>query len=361
MRVGKIDSWFLWSVLALLMVGIVFFYSASAALFLKTSNYPALLFNHLVIGCVGGLISCWLFSKINYLVFKKTATIAYLLALVITALVFTPLGATFNNSTRWLDLYFFTFQPVEILKITTIIFVAFLLVEFNSKLKHLSGILLWLVPLLLGGTLLILQPDRMTVIILAVVLFVMYVAAGSRWYIWVPSVVLLVVMGILMIWQTPYALNRIDGFVNCDSNFQGSCWHTNQSKIALGSGGVWGRGYNQSIQKYGNLPESQSDSIFSVVGEELGFVGCVVVILLFLSLSFSALRIALQAEIFGSLIVLGIILLFIGQALINIFSMTGIIPILGEHLPFISQGGTALFFELTAAGIIMSVSKHKKS
>ena len=359
-RLLKVDRWFLWSVLSLLIVGVFFFYSASASLLSKSgANYYGSIFNHLIIGCLGGLLVCYFFSKFNYLIFRKLATLGYIVSFVLTALTLTPLGVNYNGANRWLDFGLFTFQPSELLKVTTIIFVAFLLTEFHHKIKTWWGITLWLIPLILNSILLLLQPDKMTVIILGLVLFIMYIVAGGNWKFWLPLVLLGIIATFVIVWQTPYALNRITGFADCNNHLQGQCWHTTQSKIALGAGGLWGRGYNQSLQKYGPLPEAQSDSIFSIIGEELGFVGCGLVILLFISFAWSGLRLVRRTEGFGSLIILGAVLLPVFQAIINLYSMSGVIPILGEHLPFISQGGTAVFFELASAGIVMGISRYR--
>jgi cell division protein FtsW len=162
-------------------------------------------------------------------------------------------------------------------------------------------------------------------------------------------------------YSRPYVMSRINTFINPSSNALGSGYQIQQSLIAIGSGGVFGRGFGQSIQKFNVLPEPIGDSIFAVACEEFGFVGGVSIILFYIFFAFRGLKIAVRTnDIFGRLVVVGIVIMIVSQAFVNIGAMAGILPLSGITLPFISHGGTALFMTLLEVGIILNISKSQK-
>ena len=160
---------------------------------------------------------------------------------------------------------------------------------------------------------------------------------------------------------TPYLRARVNTFIHPSQDSQGSSYQLQQSLIAIGSGGVFGRGYGQSIQKFSYLPEPQGDSIFAVVGEELGFVGSVSIIFLYVLFAFRGLRIANRSpDLFGRLLVSGIVILITAQSFMNIASIIGVFPLTGVPLVFMSQGGTSFMIDLIAIGIVLQVSKLQR-
>jgi cell division protein FtsW len=166
----------------------------------------------------------------------------------------------------------------------------------------------------------------------------------------------------ILVYFTPYLQERVNTFINPSQDSQGSSYQIQQSFIALGSGGVFGRGFGQSIQKFSYLPEPQGDSIFAVLGEELGFVGAVITIFLYLLFLLRGFRIANRApDAFGGLLVYGIVILITAQSFMHIASVVGVFPLTGVPLVFMSQGGTALMVYMMAVGIVLNVSKFNKN
>jgi cell division protein FtsW len=213
---------------------------------------------------------------------------------------------------------------------------------------------------ILGG-LLLTQPDTDTFIVIGVSLVAMYIVAGGR----KRDVFLLGLIGILGIgalaFTRPYVMSRLTTFINPTENSLGSSYQIQQSLIAIGSGGITGRGFGQSVQKFGLLPEPVGDSIFAVAGEEFGFVGLVTLISIFLFFSSRAIKIAKRAPTpFSSFIVVGLVTYMIVESFINMAAMVGILPLSGIPLLFVSQGGTALLFALSAVGIMMNVSRYTR-
>ena len=208
---------------------------------------------------------------------------------------------------------------------------------------------------------LLLQPDTDTYLIMATSSVAMFVSAGGR----IRDVALIVIIGIalfvLLAFTRPYIMDRVQTFLDPGLDPQGAGYQIKQSLIAIGSGGALGRGFGQSIQKFEYLPEPIGDSIFAVYAEEFGFLGSVFLILLFAGFIMRGLRIASHApDLFGMLLVVGIMSLLTLQVLLNMSAMLGLVPLSGLPLPFVSHGGTALFVTLAAVGIILNVSKYQK-
>ncbi len=189
----------------------------------------------------------------------------------------------------------------------------------------------------------------------------MFLVAGGK----IKHVLILFLIGVLgltlLAFSRPYIMARINTFINPKENGQTSSYQLQQSLIAVGSGQFAGRGFGQSIQKYKFLPETISDSIFAVLAEEVGFIGCIIIVFLFLFFIFRGFRVAVKApDPFSGLLVVGIVILITLQSFINIASTLGIIPFSGIPLAFFSQGGTSMLAVLAQMGIIMNISKHKK-
>ena len=212
------------------------------------------------------------------------------------------------------------------------------------------------------GVILIAQPDIDTFVVIVAAALSMYIAAGAK----MRHVVVILFIGIAFLatlyLTKPYIKQRIDVMINPSINRQTSGYQLNQSLIAIGSGQIWGRGFGQSIQKFHYLPEPIGDSVFAVAAEEFGFVGALVIVGLFVMFSLEGLKIASKSgDDFGRLLALGIVILIVSQAFVNISGMLGILPLTGIPLPFVSHGGTALFITLVEAGIIMNISRTARS
>lgn len=365
MKRKSIDKIFAFVVFLLAFFGLVIFISASLSLLSRSgANFYGVAFNHIVFGLFGGLIGVFIFSKIPIDYFKKYSFWFFVFSVLLTLLVFVPgIGVTSNGASRWISLFGKTFQPSEVLKIATILFMAAVFTNLKDKIKdwryglgYFLGIFA-IVSIIFG-----LQPDTATIIVLCVPLLAMFFTAGAK----MRHIIIIGLVGILLftglILTKPYLKARIVTFFNPAENSLGSGYQIQQSLIAIGSGGLTGRGFGQSLQKFNFLPEAISDSIFSVFSEEFGFIGSVSILLLFVIFAIRGLKIASRVpDSFGRLTVVGIVILLTTQAFVNIAAMIGIIPLTGEPLPFISQGGSALLFEFIAIGIVFNISRYQKT
>ncbi|MFA5652161.1 MAG: putative peptidoglycan glycosyltransferase FtsW [Candidatus Paceibacterota bacterium] len=360
-----IDKIFLGTVIILLITGFIIFISASMGILAKNSaQFASIVSKQIFFGIIFGSVACFIFSKIDYKIFKRYAFPIFVGSLALTSLVFVPgLGTNLNTfATRWISLFGFTFQPVAVLNIGFIIYWAAWLTSAKEKVSTFKyGLMPMIVILSIIAFLLLNQPDTDSFLILGATCVSMFMVAGGK----KRHVAFLIFIGILCVtilaFTRPYVMSRIETYIHPNTNSQTSGYQIQQSLIAVGSGQIFGKGLGQSIQKYKFLPESISDTIFAVLAEEGGFVGCVFVILIFLFFVFRGFKIAIRSpDTFGGLLVVGIVILTILQSFTNIASVLGIIPFSGLPLAFFSQGGTAMLMILVEIGIVLNVSKFGK-
>lgn len=364
-REKNVDRVFLITVLILVFFGFTMFISASMSILAKNSSqFTSVTFNQATVGLLLGLLICFLFSKINYKIFRKFSFYILLSSIILTSLVFIPkLGLTLNGSTRWLTFAGKTIQPIEILNLAFVIYWAAWLSFAKEKVKTLKyGVIPLIILIITLGIPLVLQPDIDSVFFLSIIGMIMLLSAGGR----IKHLLMMGFFGIvcvlLIALAKPYVKERILSFLDPSKDPLTSGYQVQQSLIAIGSGKIFGRGLGQGIQKFKFLPESIGDSIFAVTGEELGFVGCVSIIVAFVFFVFRAFRIAIRSpDTFGGLLVVGIVILIISRSFMNIASMLGVMPITGVPLAFFSQGGTAMLITLAGIGIILNVSRFGKT
>jgi cell division protein FtsW len=295
---------------------------------------------------------------------KRFAPHLYLATLFLTLLVFVPgIGFHAGGATRWINVGFTTVQPAEFLKIGFVILLAWWLAP---RARQLSDFRKGLIPLLImigvPCLILLLQPNTSTALLIILTGGVMYFGANAPWRdfgILLLGIVLL--LGVVLLVR-PYALERVKTYLNPADNALTSGYQIQQSLLAIGSGGLVGRGFGQSVEKFNYLPEPDGDSVFAVFAEETGFIGALLLLLLFLGLAARGIVIAgHSSDLFGGLVALGCSFLIILQTFINIGAMLGIIPLTGLPLPFISHGGTALLATLLMCGLILNVASHRKT
>lgn len=352
--------------ITLLLVGIGFFIFISALLGLMARDsglFSAIALNQ-SISLVVGLACFYGASRIRYTAWNKYAFFMFLGGLIATTLVFVPhIGVEHAGAHRWLNIFGFSVQPAEILKFAFVLYLAawYAMVRQGiTTIKYGLGPLTAL--LAMAGVVLALQPDYGTFIILSATGISMFFVAGGSWKhiagVAVAGFLFLSVVGLFV----PYVNDRLKTFINPDRDPQGASYQIKQSLIAIGSGQIVGRGFGQSIQKFDYLPEPVGDSIFAVFAEEWGFVGSSLLIVLFLGFLLRGYRIAKRAPtIFSRLVTVGFVTMIVTQSFINIGSMLGVFPLTGDPLVFVSQGGTSLVMVLTAAGIVLNISKYGKS
>ncbi|MEQ1500031.1 MAG: putative peptidoglycan glycosyltransferase FtsW [Parcubacteria group bacterium] len=364
MKKLKVDVPFFISVLVLVITGYLIFTSASFGLLSKqTIKYANVTVNQTILGLLFGSIACFITSQVDYKIYKKYSFYIFLATVLVTLAVFVPvIGVSHGGAKRWINLVLFSFQPSELLKIGFIMFLSAWIAKVKDKIETFKfGFLPLVIMLGVVGVVLLSQPDTDTFMVTVFAGLSMFIAGGGRWkYIFIS--VLIAVLGITAIaFSRPYVMKRITTFINPAANSLDSGYQIQQSLIAVGSGGMFGRGFGQSIQKFNFLPEPIGDSIFAVSAEEFGFFGAVFIVLLFVFFAFRGLKIASVApDAFGRLMVVGIVILIVSQAFVNIGAMLGVLPLSGITLPFMSHGGTALFMTLAEVGIILNISKYKK-
>lgn len=330
------------------------------------SSYYYLL-RQLTYGGLGGIVLYLLFSRISYHFWRKFAVPVLLLGLLAVLAVFIPqLGLSAKGATRWLDVGFLIFQPSEILKFALIIYFSAWFAR-TSRSGRTSGadnswskvflpffIILGFVILLLG-----LQPDLGTLSVVLLISLAIFFFAGGK------ISVLLSLSGLLgagllsLAFFSSYQVNRLLTFINRTEDPQGIAYHINQALIAIGRGGIWGNGLGNSEQKISFLPEPMGDSIFAIFVEELGLIGAAVLITIFVLLILHLVKIARNApDRFAQLLVLGVAVWIGGQAFINMAAISGLVPLTGLPLPFVSYGGTSLATLLASLGIVANVAKQ---
>jgi len=363
-KTKHIDKILLFTILSLLVLGLVIFLSASLGLLARDGvRLGSVAFNQIFFGIFLGGIVCATFANIPYRFLGAYSVWLYVIGIILTFAVFIPgIGITFNGAKRWIMLGPISFQPSEFLKISYILFLAMWFSSFKSKIQTFQfGLIPFLAISGLAALPLILQPDMDTTMIMLLAGSAMYLVAGAD----KRHLAILVVIGLIgagaVVAIKPYVLERITTFLNPAENSLTSGYQIQQSLIAIGSGGILGRGFGQSIQKFNYLPEPTSDSIFAVASEEFGFVGALIIIALFFILFIRGIQLSNRSvDTFGGLVMLGIVILIVSQSFLNIASMLGLFPLSGLPLLFISKGGTALFFTLFATGIIFNISRYQQ-
>ncbi|MDD5099230.1 MAG: FtsW/RodA/SpoVE family cell cycle protein, partial [Candidatus Colwellbacteria bacterium] len=274
-------------------------------------------------------------------------------------LVFTPLGGNFGTASRWIEVGGIPIQPSEFLKITFIIYLA---AWITTKGKNRGGFAEGLLPFILMcgviGALLIAQPSTSILVVLLIVAGLMYFMGGLK-FSFVAAIIGIaaIALGVIII-STPYRLERFTTFLNPEADIQDSGYHLNQSLMTIGSGGLLGVGYGKSALK-SYLPEPMNDTIFAIIAEEFGFIGSIVFISLFFLLVMSGLLGSLQIrDNFGKLMLVGFSATIGVQSFIHIASVSGIMPMTGMPLPFISYGGTGIIAFMTIGGLMINILKN---
>ncbi|OHA79935.1 MAG: hypothetical protein A2747_01805 [Candidatus Yonathbacteria bacterium RIFCSPHIGHO2_01_FULL_44_41] len=362
----SIDKIFLSITALLALVGLFVFTSASFGLFARKGfSLQDLLFDQVVLGLFLGIIVAAVVAfKFPLKFLQANALYFFIGSIVISLFVFVPgVGLEHGGAHRWIDLGIISFQPSELLKLGTIIYFAALLPLFRERigtLKYAIGVTAGI--LFFPAVILLLEPDTGTFAVVFTAITAMLLAAGMK----IRHFVLIIVVSILAIGilaiARPYVGERLLTYLDPSRDPQGASYQIQKSLLAIGSGGITGRGFGQSIQKFGSLPEPTGDSIFAVVGEEFGFIGGSTIVILFLLFGVRGIQIARRApDMFESLLAVGIVILIISQSFANIAAMLGLIPLTGVPLVFVSHGGTALLFAFLEVGILLNISKLSKA
>ncbi len=351
----KLDILLLGIVTALTMFGLLMIFNASSVIAYELFGDKYSYFKDQIVWVILGYMALTFFYFFDYKKLFNLALPLLIISLAILVLVFIPgVGSSAKGAARWINIVGFRLQPSEFVKLALAIYLA---AWFSTKEKNRFLAF----SLLLGAVILLvmLQPDMGTASIILFEAVAMYFFSGGSVMHFLLGGPIAVVVGYLLIKAEPYRMSRLTSFLNLGNSFQDTSYHTKQVLIALGSGGIWGLGIGNSLQKYAYLPENVTDSIFPIIAEEFGFIGATTMIMVFAVLVYRGFYIAAKArDAFGRLLAAGIIT-FIGiQIIINLGAMTALLPLTGVPLPFISYGGSALILNLASIGILLNIAKQ---
>ncbi len=305
-----------------------------------------------------GIIIMLVTARVDYRRFEKWSIPILIISFVLLCVVLTKFGVPYNGAKRWINLGFTTLMPSEVAKFGLVIFFARLIKHNQKNMNKLSTILMFCVLIGIYAGLIVLQPNYSTALIISISLFVLLFLGGAK----LSHLSLMGLVGLVgaffIAMIKSYRIKRIMAFLNPTMDQMGDNYQVMHSLFALGSGGIFGVGLGQSTQNKLYIPEPQNDFIFSTIGEELGLIGTLFVLVLFITLIWRGYRAAIKCpDLFGSLTAAGIITMITVQMMVNICVTTKLIPVTGVPLPFISSGGSSLVVLLFQMGILLNISK----
>lgn len=345
----------------LIVFGLIMLSSASAVIAYAKFGSSYYYFKHQLIGLSIGLVAFWFFSQVDYHKWKKFAFGFLFFSIILLLLVFIPgLSAHYGKARSWINIFGFSLQPSEFVKISFLLYLAAWLETREKRLHDVyQGTGPFVTMLAVIGILMILQPDIGTLFIISITsLIVYFVGGGKTSHIFI--IILIGIIGLLvMLHVKPYQMNRFKCMADPSFSSDDICYQVNQSLIAVGSGGILGRGLGQSRQKFLYLPEVSGDSIFAIIGEEIGFIFSIILVGLYIFIFYRGYLISKKApDGFGRILAIGIVSWIAIQAMVNIGGMIALMPMTGVPLPFISYGGSAILASMSAFGILVNISKH---
>jgi len=348
--------------LILVTVGTAMIYSSSSIIALERFKDGQFFLKKQILFVFIGLVSMVLMTKIPYAQLKKLAYPGVIISFVLLALLLIPhVGLKRGGATRWLNMGFFSFQVTEMVKIAMVIFLAHLLTRKAHQLKKFTrGILVPLSVTAVIILLVLLEPDFGTAVIIAAIMLLMMGLAGSRIKHLLILAAAFIPVGIWLVWHKGYRLARLTAFLDPWKDADNTGFQIIQSLLSFGSGGAFGVGIGDGMQKLFYLPEPHTDFILSIIAEESGFIGVTIVIVMFMLFVLRGFMISLRApDLFGTLLAAGLTMVIALESFINIAGVMGIIPLKGLALPFLSYGGTSFIMSMTAVGILLNISTQK--
>jgi len=345
--------------LILVTVGTAMIYSSSSIIALEKFKDGQYFLKKQLFFVFVGLSSMIIMTRISYTQLRKWAYPGMLLSFLLLSMLMIPhFGMKRGGATRWLNLGGFSFQVTEMVKITIVVFLAHLLTRKAHQLKDFSrGVLVPLVITSITILLILLEPDFGTAVIIATILLLMLCIAGSQIKHLLCLIAAFIPVGVMLILYKGYRLTRLTAFLDPWKDADNTGFQIIQSLLSFGSGGTFGVGIGDGMQKLFYLPEPHTDFILSIIAEESGFIGVTIVIAMFAIFAFRGFMIALKApDLFGTLLASGLTMVIALEAFINIAGVMGLIPLKGLVLPFLSYGGTAFIMTMTAVGILLNIS-----
>ena len=347
-------------IVLLSIFGLLMIYSASSVWALYKFNDSFHYIKYQSIFFIIGIILMFFISKVDYKLYYKYSNIILLISFILLILVLIPgIGSIRNGSRSWFGIGSLGIQPSEAAKISLIIFTSKYLSNSSNYInKYFKGIIPILLITLLFFGLIMLQPDLGTATIIFISIIMILFIAGADMKFFIGGGILGVIGVVFLIIIAPYRVDRITSFLNPWKDPLGTGFQMIQSLYAIGPGGLLGNGYLNSIQKHFYLPEPQTDFIFSIITEEFGVVGAIIVILSFGIILYRGIKISLNSnDAFGKYLSFGILFQLIFQAIMNLSVVVGLIPVTGVTLPFLSYGGSSLLVSMLSMGIILNISR----
>ncbi len=354
------DKWLFLATLALVAVSIVMVYSASALVALERFQQPYLFVTKQVMWALLGVAVLSIVMKVDYRVYRNDTLMWTLLAVVAVLLIGVLFSPPVNGAKRWFAIAGFGIQPSELAKVAAIAFTAIMLERRMHRVNELRYALLP-IAIIVGGlvALILLEPDVGTAISLAVVIGIMVFVAGVSYRYLIGAVLLSLPALYVILMSASYRRRRLFAFLDPWADPLGDGFQIIQSLIAVGTGGVFGRGLMQGVQKLFYLPEPHTDFIFAVIGEELGLIGTTVVLICFCVITWRGLRTAMRApDRFGSFLALGLTMMIVVTAFVNMSVVLGLMPTKGIPLPLVSFGGSSLLINLLGLGVLLNISQY---
>lgn len=351
----KIDVLFLVIVVILTFFGLLMIYEASSFIAFRDFNDKYHYVREQFLWIILGFVCLLFFSFFNYHKLHNLSLPIIFTAIILLILVFIPgIGVYALGARRWINLGIFSLQPAEFVKLALAIYLS---AWFSNKEKE--RLIAFLLLLGLVMLLILLQPDMGTAIIILSESLIIYFLQGARILHFILVLPIISFLGFILVKLEPYRAARFATFLDPNQSLEMASYHVKQILIALGMGGITGVGLGNSLQKYAYLPENTTDSIFAIIAEEIGFVGGLILIFLFIAIIWRGFMIAMKAkDSFGKLLASGITSFLAVQIIINLAAQTALIPLTGIPLPFISYGGSSLVVDLCAIGILLNIAKQ---
>ncbi len=356
--IKKYDKILFYSILILSIFGILMIYSSSYIWAEYKFNDPIKYFKNQTIFFLIGIAIMNIVSKIDYKKYKNKANIVFSVCFFLLILVLIPgIGSVRNGSRSWFGIGGFGIQPSEFMKIALIIFTA----KYLEKIKHINFktvLPIFLVTLITFGVIM-LQPDFGTGVIILMTTIGLLFISGLNMSFFIKGGIIGIIGVIILILIAPYRMDRITSFINPWKDPLGTGFQIIQSLYSIGPGGLLGQGFGGSIQKHFYLPEPQTDFIFSIISEEFGFLGIIIVTILFVTIIWRGIKISINSkDLFSKYLSFGIIFSLSFQTILNLMVVVGLIPVTGVTLPFLSYGGSSLLVSMAGMGILLNIGRN---
>jgi cell division protein FtsW len=357
----KADRVMFTATLLLVFASVIMVYSASALVALERFQQPYLFVIRQVMWAVLGIAALWVAMHVDYRTYRNDAFIWALIGVVALTLLGVLFSAPVNGTRRWLGIGGLGVQPSEFAKIACVLFTALILERRMHRIDELSYSLLP-IAIVVGPmvALILLEPDFGTAMALVLIVVAMVFAAGLHYRYLIGTLLVVLPAVYVVLVSAPYRRRRLLAFWDPWADPLGDGFQIIQSLIAVGTGGVFGRGLMAGVQKLFYLPEPHTDFIYAVIGEELGLIGATTTLVCFCLIAWRGLRIAMRAQdAFGALVALGMTTMIVVQAFVNMSVVLGLMPTKGIPLPLVSAGGSSLVMSLVGMGVLLNISQHE--